>query len=82
MEEQSVTPVSEEKEISADERLKALADKNGLSVDELLNDLEEKQAVLDEHSAINHQSVGSQSKNAQDFFDPAGDEFLKGLWGR
>lgn len=68
--------------VNTDERLKVLAEKNGKSVEELLSDLEERQSVLEENRAVASQSVGSQSKNANDFFDPAGTEFLKGLWGK
>ena len=80
MEENKTVEMAEN--VSADERLKALADKNGKSVEELLNDLEERQSVLDENETTASQSIGSQSKNAKDFFDPAGTEFLKGLWGK
>ena len=59
-----------------------VAEKNGKSVEELLTDLEEKQTALDANTAVTNQSVGPQSKNTQEFFDPAGTEFLKGLWGK
>ena len=83
MEETKTPEVTESAEIiGTDERLKALAEKNGKSVEELLTDLEEKQTALDANTAVTNQSVGPQSKNAKDFFDPAGTEFLKGLWGK
>ena len=80
MEEKETIEIAEA--VSTDERLKVLAEKNGKSVEELLSDLEERQSVLDENETVASRSVGSQSKNANDFFDPAGTEFLKGLWGK
>lgn len=83
MEETKTPEVTETAEIiGTDERLKALAEKSGKSVEELLTDLEEKQTALDANTAVTNQSVGPQSKNTQEFFDPAGTEFLKGLWGK
>ena len=79
---EEIKTVETTESVNADERLKVLAEKNGKSVEELLSDLEERQSVLDENQTVASQSVGSQSKNTNDFFDPAGTEFLKGLWGK
>ncbi|MCQ2454583.1 MAG: hypothetical protein MJ090_00325 [Clostridia bacterium] len=73
---------AKEEPSSNDLRLKSLADKSGVTVEEFLEGLEERQAVLEKIEATNNQSVGSQSKNEQETFDPAGTEFLNGLWGK
>ena len=68
MEENKTPEVTETAEIiGTDKRLKALAEKNGKSVEELLTDLEEKQNALDANTAVANQSVGPQSKNTQEF---------------
>ena len=83
MENEIIEPTPETKETGGtDSRLLSLAEKSGLTVDEFLANLEEKQKTEELNTACSNQSVGPQSKNAQDTFDPTGTEFLKGLWGK
>ena len=82
MEENIINEAPKQEEISLDSRLEKLAQNAGQTVDELLNDLESKQAVNLENAAAQNKSTGSQSTNQSGFFDPAGTEFLKGIWGK
>ncbi len=64
------------------ERLNALAEKRGISAEELLNALENENKAPIENSAANNQSTGSQNSTADNSFDPTGTEFLKGIWSK
>ncbi len=63
-------------------RLKALAEKSGKTVEELLTGLEEDRLALEENLAKANQSTGSQNSTEASGFDPLGSEFLKGIWGK
>jgi len=64
------------------QRLESLADKNGQSLNEYLSSLEESFEIQQKNKIAEDQSTGSQSENSSNLFDPAGTEFLKGIWGK
>lgn len=84
MENKNDTAVSENQNttVNFEERLKALAEGNEQSVEDYLQSLEEKQEVADMNAGAKSRSTGSQSSESNFSFDPAGSEFLKGIWGK
>ncbi|HCH28425.1 MAG TPA: hypothetical protein DEW35_02840 [Ruminococcaceae bacterium] len=67
---------------STDNRLSSLAEKNNLTVEQFLDSLEQKQEVISQNNTAKSRSTGSQSSESRFGFDPAGSEFLKGIWGK
>lgn len=64
------------------ERLKNLAKSKNLSVNDYLLSLENAKEAQDVHNAAVISSTGPQSARQSADVDPAGAEFLKGLWGK
>ena len=67
---------------SNEDRLKTIAENSGQTVEELLKGLEEKQAVVNQNTSAKDRSTGAQNSESNYSFDPAGTEFLKGIWGK
>ncbi len=82
MEEINLELKAQNTENSPASRLNKIAEEFGLTADQLLDKFEESQAKNIENDTSDNRSIGSQGQSVSDSFDPAGSEFLKGIWGR
>lgn len=82
MEENNTKPLPNKEENAQILRLQAIAEMSGLTADQLLDKFEKSQAKDSENNTSDNRSIGSQSQSVSDTFDPTGNEFLKGIWGR
>lgn len=79
--EKALEPVSNDND-NIKERLLSIAEKSNLTVDELLDTFEERETVIGQNDSAKNRSTGSQSSENSFDFDPTGNEFLRGIWGR